>query len=119
MKHGTIILQKTERNGEKLLLKSCNVWKIRKFGEPQENDAPKDRRLIGCRWVFIIKRDGTHRARLVALGYSQVPSVDFTDHFIPVMNDVTFRVALTRMMMEELDCMLMDVETVFLYGEIE
>ena len=37
MKHGTIILQMTERKGEKLLLKNYTVWKIRKFGEPQEN----------------------------------------------------------------------------------
>ena len=53
------------------------------------------------------------------MGYSQVPGVDFTDNFAPVVNDVTFRDALTRMMMEELDCMFMDVETAFLYGEIE
>ena len=59
------------------------------------------------------------QARLVALGYSQVPGVEFTDNFTLVVNVVTFRVALTRMMMEELDCMLMDVETVSLYGEIE
>ena len=33
---------------------------------------PKNRRLIGNKWVFKIKRDGTYRARLVALGYSQI-----------------------------------------------
>ena len=71
------------------------------------------------KWVFKIKRDGTYRARLVALGYSQVPGVDFTDNFAPVVNDVTIRIALARMMMEDLKCMLMDVETAFLYGEIE
>ena len=61
------------------------------------------------------------RARLVALGYSQVPGVDFTDNFAPVVKNVllTFRIALTRMMMEELDCILMDVEAAFLYREIE
>ena len=56
---------------------------------------------------------------MVALGYSQVPGVDFTDNFAPVVNDVAFRVTLTRMMIEDMDCMLMDVETAFLYGEIE
>ena len=45
--------------------------------------------------------------------------MDFTDNFAPVVNDVTFRIALARMMMEDLKCMLMDVETAFLYGEIE
>ena len=75
--------------------------------------------MIHCKWVFKIKRDGTYSARLVALGYSQEPHVDFTDNFAPVVNDVTFRVALTRMMMEDLNCMLMDVETAILYGENE
>ena len=84
-----------------------------------KTDVPMDRRFIHCKWVFKIKRDGTYSARLVALGYSQEPHVDFTDIFAPVVNDVTFRVALTRMMMEDLNCMLMDVETAFLYGEIE
>ena len=32
---------------------------------------PENRRLIGNKWVFKIKRDGTYRARLVGLAYSQ------------------------------------------------
>ena len=34
---------------------------------------PGNRRLIGNKWVFKIKRDGTYWARLDALGYSQIP----------------------------------------------
>ena len=52
------------------------LWK-----ETRKTDVPKDRRLIGCKWVFKIKRDGTYRARLVVMGYSQVPGVEFTDNF--------------------------------------
>ena len=37
---------------------------------------PENRRLIGNKWVFKIKRDGTYRARLVALGYSQIHQTD-------------------------------------------
>ena len=59
--------------------------------EKQKNEFPTDRRLVGCKWVFKVKRDGTHRARLVGLGYSQVPGIDFTTNFVPVVNDVTFR----------------------------
>ena len=79
----------------------------------------ENRRLIGNKWVFKIKRDGTYRARLVALGYSQIPGVDYTDNFAPVAHDVSFRIALARMMVEKLDSLLMDVETAFLYGDIE
>ena len=63
---------------------------------------PENRRLIGNKWVFKIKRDGTYRARLVALGYSKIPGVDFTDNFAPVAHDVSFRIALARMMVEKL-----------------
>ena len=80
---------------------------------------PESMRLIGNKWVFKIKRDGTNRARLVALGYSQIPWIDYTDNFAPVAHDVLFRIALARMMVEKLVSLVMDVETAFLYGDIE
>ena len=55
----------------------------------------------------------------MALGYSQIPGVDYTDNFAPVAHDVSFRIALARMMVEKLDSLVMDVETAFLYGDIE
>ena len=80
---------------------------------------PENRRLIGNKCVFKLKRDGTYKARLVALGYSQIPGIDYTDNFAPVAHDVSFRIALARMMVEKLDSLIMDVETAFLYGDIE
>ena len=80
---------------------------------------PNNRRLIGNKWVFKIKRDGTYRARLVALGYSQIPGVDYADNFAPVAHGVSFRIPLARMMVEKLDNLVMDVETAFLNGEID
>ena len=53
---------------ELFCMENKKVWRI-----IHNTDVPKDRRLIGCKWVFKIKRDGKHRARLVALGFSQVP----------------------------------------------
>ena len=79
---------------------------------------PKNRRLIGNKWVFKIKKDGMYRARLVALGYSHIPGVDYTDNFAPIAHDVSFRIALARMMVKKLDNLVMDVETAFLYGRI-
>ena len=38
------------------------VWR-----EIDKVKIPENRRLIGNKWVFMIKRDGTYRARLVAL----------------------------------------------------
>jgi hypothetical protein len=90
------------------------VWRTIKRSE-----VPKNRRLIGNKWVFKIKRNGVYRARLVALGYSQIPGVDFTDNFAPVIHDVTFRIILVRMMVRKLHACLVDVETAFLYGDLE
>ena len=90
------------------------VWR-----KTDKRRIPKNRRLIGNKWVFKIKRDGTYRARLVALGYSQIPGVDYTDMFDPVAHAVSFRIARARMMVEKLDSLVMDVETALLYGEID
>ena len=80
---------------------------------------PENKRLIGNKWVFKIKRHLTYRARLAALGYSQIPGLDYTHITAPLAHDVSFRIALGRMMVEKLDTLVMDVETAFLYGDIE
>ena len=90
------------------------VWR-----EIDKVKIPKKRRLIGNKWVFKIERDGTYRARLVALGYSQIPGIDYRDNFAPVAHDVSLRIALARIMVGKLDSLVMDVEAPFLYGDIE
>ena len=68
----------------------------------KKEDHSKDRRLVGCRWVFKVKRNGVYHARLVAKGFSQIPGVDFTDNYSPVVNDVIFRIVVTIMLIENL-----------------
>ena len=50
---------------------------------------PKDRKIIGLKWVFKTKLnfDGSinkHKVRLVVKGYAQVWGVDFFETFAPV-----------------------------------
>jgi Reverse transcriptase (RNA-dependent DNA polymerase) len=90
------------------------VWKVTK-----KASVPKERKLIGSKWVFKIKKNGTYRARLVALGYSQLPGIDFTDNFAPVIHDVTFRIMLLIYFMLKYDSKIIDVETAFLYGDLD
>ena len=68
----------------------------------KRKDHPNDHRLVGCRWVFKVKRNGVYHARLVAKHFSQIPGIDFTDNYSPVVNDVTFRVVVPRMLIENL-----------------
>jgi hypothetical protein len=57
-------------------------------------DIPINRWCIKNKWIFKVKRNGIFRARLVACGYSQVPGIDFSESFAPVLNEVSFRIML-------------------------
>ena len=83
---------------------SLNVKAIRKeirymiypgvWRHQHRHTVPVNWRLVGLKWLFKKNTCGTYRARIVALGYIQVPGVDYTKKFAPVVNDVTFQVAL-------------------------
>ena len=57
---------------------------------------------VRCRWVFKVKHNCVYHARLEAKGFSQIPGMDFTDNYSPVVNDVTFRLVVARMLIENL-----------------
>ena len=85
----------------------------------KRNDCPNDCKLVGCRWVFKVKRNGVYHARLVAKGFSQIPGVDFTDNYSPVVNDVTFRFVVARRIIENLKGKVVDIDNAFLNGDLE
>ena len=80
---------------------------------------PDNRRLIGSRWVFKKKNCGRYRARLCALGYTQIPGVDYTENDAPVINDVTLRAALAINIKKTWEKWTIDVETALLEGTLE
>ena len=85
----------------------------------KRNLMPQDRRCIKCKWVFDVKRNGRFRARLVACGYSQIPGIDFTESYAPVIQDITWRILVIIMISKEYEALIADVETAFLHGDLE
>ncbi len=85
---------------------------------------PPDRKPVGCRWVFRVKRneDGhivRHKARLVAQGFTQRASVDYEETFAPVARWETIRLLIAFATLKNLHLHQMDVETAFLNGCLE
>ena len=87
------------------------VWR-----QTKTKKIPKDKRSIGSKWVFRKKINGVFRARLVGLGYSQIPGVDYKDNFSPVVTDTTFWCVLVVALMREWKLEVVNIETAFLYG---
>jgi len=75
------------------------------------------RRCVKHKLVMDIKRAGRFGARLVACGYSQTPGVDFTEVYSPVINDISFRIAMVMKLQMNLDAVIFDVETAFPHGD--
>jgi histone deacetylase 1/2 len=61
---------------------------------------PKGKNIIGCKWVYKIKRkaDGSvdrYKAHLVAKGYKQRYGIDYEDTFSAVIKAATIRLILS------------------------
>jgi hypothetical protein len=91
-----------------------DVWEI-----VRKSEVPEKRRTLQSRWVFVQKDDGRFRARCVAKGFSQIPGKDFTENHSPVLNDTTFHIILVLKILFKLESGQFDIETAFLYGELE
>lgn len=79
-------------NKELLALHNNNTWTL--------VPRPTTHNVVGSKWLFRVKHnlDGTiarHKARLVARGFSQIPGIDFSHTFSPVVKASTIRVVLS------------------------
>ena len=77
--------------------------------------------LIGCKWVFRIKRkaDGSidsYKARLVAKGFHQQQGIDFKETFSPVIKPTTIRLILSLAITFNWPLRQLDVQNAFLHG---
>nr|KYP67603.1 Copia protein [Cajanus cajan] len=80
---------------------------------------PKDKHVIGVKWVYRIKLnpDGSihkHKARLVVKGYSQMAGIDYGDTFVPVARHETIRLIVALAAQYGWKIFHLDVKSAFL-----
>jgi Reverse transcriptase (RNA-dependent DNA polymerase) len=85
--------------------------------------APSDAHVIGAKWIFKLKlkADGTverHKARLMAKTYNQQEGVDYSEIFSLVVKPATIRVVLSIALSQQWTVHQLNVNNVFLYGEL-
>uniref|UniRef100_A0A2N9GIX5 Reverse transcriptase Ty1/copia-type domain-containing protein n=1 Tax=Fagus sylvatica TaxID=28930 RepID=A0A2N9GIX5_FAGSY len=96
------------------LLKN-HTWKLVP-SHPSQN-------LIGCKWVFCIKRkaDGSierHKARLVAKGFHQQPGLDYDETYSSVIKPTTVRTVLSLAISSGWSLRQIDIRNAFLHGTL-
>ncbi|MCO5560235.1 hypothetical protein L7F22_013846 [Adiantum nelumboides] len=86
--------------------------------------APPNRKLVTCKWLIHKKfhADGSvsrYKARLVARGFTQIPGMDYSETFSPVLRITSFRVLIAIAALFGFLLHQMDVRTAFLNGDLQ
>ena len=85
---------------------------------------PSGKNIVGCRWVFRIKRDAQgkilkYKAHLVAQGYTQAPSIDYHDTYAPVAKLTSNCIILALAARNDWEIQQMDVKDAYLNAPLD
>ena len=85
-------------------------------------ELPRGRRLVRTKWVYRTKKEDGRiikwKARLVAMGFTQLAGIDFTETYSPVARFTSIRMLLAIAVLFCLEVHQMDVETAFLNADL-
>ena len=85
-------------------------------------DPPPERKIIGCKWVFMEKIDGEvvkYKARICAEGCGQLKGIYCNDTFSPVVRLSKIIILFGFVAQRDLDIYHYDVYLAFLQGELK
>ncbi|MCO5574886.1 hypothetical protein L7F22_028680 [Adiantum nelumboides] len=102
----------------------CEYQSLMANGTWQLVPAPPNRKLVTCKWLLRKKfhADGSvslYKARLVARGFTQIPGMDYSETFSPVLCITSFRVLIAIAALFGFLLHQMDVRTAFLNGDLQ
>ena len=94
---------------------SRNIYKV--------TELPEGRKAIGCCWVLEFKEDNkggsVYKARLVAQGFSQFPSIDYGATFALVIKPTTVRLLAALSCQNDWEIDTFDAKRAFLWGVLK
>jgi len=96
---------------------------LRAAGTWEEVERPQGKNIVGCKWVFRIKKDAQgrikkYKAQLVARGFTQVYGVDYTETFAPVTKLASPQTILAIAAREDWPIEVFNFNSAFLNGKL-
>ena len=100
------------------------LTQLQAMGTWAKTGLPAQRKAIGNRWVFAIKKNELgeivrYKARLVAQGFSQIPGVDYSDTFAPVVRFDSLRTVLALAAINDWEVQAIDIKGAYLAAELK
>ncbi|KAJ6050443.1 uncharacterized protein N7446_010552 [Penicillium canescens] len=85
----------------------------------RREDIPAGDHVIGCKWVFKTKANGTRKARLVIKGYRRKHGIDYHETFAAVSRMDSVRCIVASAVLRGWKLHQFDAVTAFLHGDVD
>ena len=96
---------------------------LHKAGTWELVEPPPGANIVRSKWVFKAKKDADgniahKKARLIAQGFSQIPSIDYFDTYAPVAHLTSIWMILALVAQNNMQIHQIDIKGAYLNGEL-